>query len=137
MNRKEFLSKLSVGAAFALTTGCLGSCSKDNGSIAPSGNVDFTLDLNAATNSNLQSNGGYVINNRVVVAKDSSGNYIAATQRCSHEGLKEVILRNDEWYCTAHGARFDLQGGGLNSDGGKGLTIYKTELNGTMLRVFL
>ena len=136
MNRKEFLSKLSVGAAFALTAGCLGACTKDNGSIAPNGLIDITLDLNTSTNSNLQINGGYIINNRVVVAKDNAGNYIAATQRCSHEGRNEVVLRNNEWYCTAHGARFDLQGGGLNSDGSKGLTIYQTELNGTMLRVF-
>ncbi len=135
MNRKEFLSKLSVGAAFALTAGCLGSCTKDS-NVVPNEDVDFIIDLNDTSNNNLQQNGGYVINNRVVVAKDNSGNYIAATQRCSHEGLNEIIIRNDEWYCTAHGAKFDKAGNGLNSNGQNGLTIYKTELTGATLRVY-
>ena len=72
----------------------------------------------------------------VVVAKDSSGNYVAATQTCTHEGNKQITLKNNEWYCTAHGARFSLSGSGLNSEGSKGLTIYKTALTGTTLRVY-
>lgn len=140
MNRKHFLKKLSGGAAFALTAACLGGCAVEN--IAPdqqaaSGPVDFTLDLNAAVNSNLSNNGGYVIvNNQVVVARTTAGEYVAATRTCSHDPRKEVILRNGEWYCTAHGARFRLDGGGLNGNGRNGLTIYNTQLTDNMLRIF-
>lgn len=130
MTRKEFLSTLGIGAAFVLTTACLGSCSKD------SSNVDFVLDLDAAENAALKNAGGYVISNQVVVAKANDGNYYAATRICSHEQKAEVIFRSNEFYCTAHGAKFDLQGGGLNNDAKNGLTVYQTTLSGTQLRVF-
>lgn len=131
MTRKEFLGKIGIGAAFVLTASCLGSCTKDAGNA-----VDFILDLNDSANAALQNTGGYIIKNQVVVAKAEDGNYYAATQICSHEGEVKVIFRNNEYYCTAHGAKFDLQGSGLNNDAQKGLTIYNTTLSGTQLRVF-
>ena len=136
MDRKEFLSTIGLGAAFALTASCLGSCKKT--ATTPNGPVDFTLDLSDAANAALKSNGGYVIKNTCVVAKTNAGVYVAATQICSHEGRTQVIYDNtsSQWYCTAHGARFSLTGAGVNSNGSGGLTIYKTELTGTMLRVY-
>ncbi|MBU6342488.1 MAG: Rieske 2Fe-2S domain-containing protein [Bacteroidetes bacterium] len=133
MTRKEFLASLGIGAAFVLTTNCLSSCTKDS-----SGPVDFTLDLSDPNFSSLNTNGNYLIHNGVVVAKTTSGSFVAATNTCSHEGQKQVKYdkSNNNYYCTAHGARFDLQGNGLNSTGNKGLTIYNTSLNGTSLRVF-
>lgn len=140
MKRKDFLKKIGGGAAFALTATCLGGCAVENINPDQPGTstaIDFTLDLNAAVNSNLSNNGGYVIvNNQVVVARANSGEYVAATRTCSHDPRKEVILRNGEWYCTAHGARFRLDGAGLNGNGRNGLTIYSTQLDGNMLRVF-
>ena len=142
MERSDFLKKLGVGAAFALTATCLGGCAVEN--VTPdapgttgAGGIDFTLDLNAAANANLGQNGGYVIvNNSVVVARDNNGNYVAATRTCSHEPRQAVRLRNNEWYCGVHGARFGLDGSGLNSSGRNGLRIYKTQLDGTSLRVY-
>lgn len=136
MDRKDFLNKIGLGAAFALTATCLGSCSKE--STTPSGPVDFTLNLNDPANAALANNGGYVIQNAVVVAKTSTGSYVAATVICSHEGQQQITFRgaNNQWYCTAHGATYDVNGAGLNSNGSRGLTIYKTQLTGTSLRVY-
>ena len=141
MNRNEFLKKMGVGAAFALTATCLGGCAVEN--IAPDSQtntnnaVDFTLDLNSASNAALANPGGYVIvNGSVVVGKANDGSFVAATRTCSHEPRKQVRLRNNQWYCSAHGAKFGLDGQGLNSLGGNGLKIYQTELNGNSLRVF-
>ncbi len=133
MNRKEFLSKLGIGAAFVLTSTCLGSCTKDNAALD---NIDFTLDLDAPANTSLLQNGGYIVQSSVVVAKNNNGAYVAATQICSHDDLVEVTFKNNEFYCTAHGARFDQQGNGLNSNGSKGIRTYQTELSGNILRVF-
>ncbi|MBB4078691.1 nitrite reductase/ring-hydroxylating ferredoxin subunit [Lewinella aquimaris] len=139
MNRKDFLNNLGIGAAFALTATCLGGCSKEEDEAftpTPSTGIDFTLDLNATENAPLATDGGYVVRNKIVVARTLTGDYVAATQQCSHEGNLAVQLRNDEWYCTVHGARYTLAGDGLNQFGSNGLTTYKTALNGTDLRVF-
>lgn len=133
MERRKFLEQLGVGAAFALTASCLGSCKSDT-AVSP---VDFTLDLNDSANANLKTNGGYIVKNGAVVARTTSGSYVAATVTCSHEGQQRITYNSQgQWYCTAHGALFDATGKGLNSNGSKGLTIFKTELTGTTLRVY-
>ncbi len=136
MNRKEFLNSIGIGAAFALTATCLGACSKQSTDYSPSSEVDFTLDLTAPENAALNSEGGYLVRDTVVVARTSGGELVAATQQCSHEGLYRVEFRQGEWYCPEHGARFALNGDGLNRDASRGLRIYDTELTGDMLRVF-
>ena len=136
MERRDFLEKIGIGAAFVLTSSCLGACKSTD--YAPTGTVDFTLDLSLAENAALTPNGGYLIANKVVVAKDTSGAYVAATQVCSHEGKVQVIYNKaaNNFKCTAHDATFSLTGAGTNSNGSKGLTIYKTQLTGTKLRVY-
>jgi cytochrome b6-f complex iron-sulfur subunit len=138
MERRDFLEKLGIGAAFVLTSSCLGACSKTD--YAPSGTVDFTVDLAATTSTALKTNGGYIIDaaRKIVVARDTAGNYVAATQVCSHEGRVEVSYNkaSNNYVCSAHGANFDLVGKGTNSNGSKGLTIYKTQVTGTSLRVY-
>jgi nitrite reductase/ring-hydroxylating ferredoxin subunit len=131
MTRKEFLGKIGIGAAFLLTAGCLKSCTAD-----ASNAVDFILDLDATENESLKTAGGYIVRNQVVVVKAVDGNYYAATQNCSHENRLQIIFRNNEYYCTDHGAKFDLNGDGLNSNGSKGIAIYQTTLSGSQLRVF-
>lgn len=134
MNRKEFINRLGIGAAFVLTASCMNACSKaDN--IGP---IDFTLDLDSSDYSRLKTDGNYVIVNDTVVAKTIDGNYVAATVICSHEQKKDIIYKKstNEYFCTDHDARFDLAGNGLNEKGRKGLTIFNTELNGNTLRVF-
>lgn len=135
MNRKEFFNKIGFGAAFALTVTCLHSCEKEN--TTPTGPVDFTLNLSDLANVALANIGGYVIQNAVVIAKTATG-YAAATVICSHEGQQQITYRGtpNQWYCTAHGATFDINGVGQNANGSKGLTIYKTSLSANNLRVY-
>ncbi len=132
MERRDFLAQLGIGAAFALTTSCFMACSK---TAAP---VDFTLDLTSASNAALQTNGKYIVTNNTVVARTNTGAYVAATLICSHENNPNIYYDpgNNDFQCTVHGARFDLAGKGLNADGSNGLTIYKTTLTGTSLRVY-
>ncbi len=132
MERREFLETLGLGAAFVLTASCLHSCSKTS-----TNPVDITLDLTQAANSALSANGGYVINSGVVIARDSSGNYVAATQKCSHEGLSQVYYdkSSNSYKCSAHGAQYNLAGTGLNSNGSGGLTIYTVAKSGNTLHI--
>lgn len=131
MTRKEFLGKIGIGAAFVLTAGCLKSCTADAANV-----VDFILDLESAESESLKTNGGYIIKDQTVVVRADDGSYYAATQNCSHENKLKIVFRNNEYYCTDHGAKFDLNGDGLNSKGEKGITIYQTSLSTSQLRVF-
>ncbi len=136
MERRDFLEKIGIGAAFVLTSSCFGACTSTD--YAPTGTVDFTLDLALTENAALTPNGGFLIANKIVVAKDTSGAYVAATQVCSHEGKVQVSYNKaaNNYVCSAHGATFSLTGAGTNSNGSKGLTIYKTQLTGTKLRIY-
>lgn len=145
MDRKEFLRSIGAGAAMALILPCVQGCSGDSGPDGPvivSGDVDFTIDLTSAEADPLQNNGGFIIkseinnNNGVVVARNLSGDFVAATRVCSHEGNKRIVFQNNEFYCPVHGARYNQNGTGLNSFGSGGLTIYNTSLSGNTLRVF-
>lgn len=139
MNRKEFLKSIGVSAAFAITYSCLGGCSTAVDDIIteqpPLNGTLLTIDLTDASSSALKKNGGYLVKNNVLVAKDLNGNYVAATVVCSHENKKQIIFRGGEYFCTAHGARFNMQGVGLNADASKGLKVYNTSLNGNILTI--
>jgi Rieske Fe-S protein len=146
MERKQFLKSLGAGAAFAIAFPCVHACSKDEGeeggnTAVPTG-VDFTVDLNAAEGKKLAENGGFIFKNLVVVAKNLDGNFVAASQVCSHQGYEEVRFANQDggiFYCDVHGSRFEQNGSPLNqvdSQPAKSLKIFKTELSGSVLRVF-
>ncbi|MDC1516924.1 Rieske 2Fe-2S domain-containing protein [Cyclobacteriaceae bacterium] len=139
INRKQFLSKLGLGTGAIMATYCLGSlisCDDDDDYIG--GEVDFTLDLDESAYDALNAVGGYVRINKVVIAAVSEGTFVAVTQICSHQGAENVTFRslNNDFYCTQHGAIFDLEGKGLNSNGSKGILVYKTSLSGTLLRIY-
>lgn len=146
MERKVFLKTLGASAVFALTFPCLGGCSKDEGTegniVTPPTNVDFTVDLTSAEASKLATNGGFILKNLVVVVRNLEGNFVAATQVCSHEQYDEVRFVNQDggiFYCDVHGSRFGQDGTPLNTipnSTPRALKVYSTELNGDILRVF-
>lgn len=147
MKRQQFLKSLGAGAAFALTFPCLHGCSSDNGETPgtiveePTG-VDFTIDLTSAEASKLANNGGFILKNLVVVVRNLEGEFVAASQVCSHEAYDQVrFVGNDGgiFYCDVHGSRFAQNGTPLNqvdANPAKALKVYNTELDGDMLRVF-
>ena len=135
------MKSIGQGAALTLTFCCLSGCLEaENGmadqALIPDANgVLFSIDLNSSEGQTLKIPGDYIIKNTVVIAVNQQGKYVAATQVCSHKTLKQVIFRNDEFYCKEHGARFTQQGVGLNSDASKGLLIYPTQLQDQMLSI--
>ncbi len=144
MNRMEFLKSLGLKGAslFAVYCAAAGLSSCVNESMDPTtptggtGN-ELALDLTSATYSKLNTTGNYVIVSGIVIARVSATAFAAVTQVCSHEGKRQVVFNAGEFYCPAHGARFDTAGKGLNSTGSRGLKTYMTSLQGTTLKVTL
>lgn len=146
MERKQFLRTLGAGAAFAITFPCLGGCSKDSGTegniVTPPTNIDFTIDLNSTEGQKLANNGDFILKNLVVVVKNLEGNFVAATQICSHEQYDQVRFIDKDggiFYCDVHGSEFSQTGSPLNTipnSTAKALKIYNTSLEGSILRVY-
>jgi cytochrome b6-f complex iron-sulfur subunit len=142
MNRMEFLKSLGLKGASLFAVYCaasgLSSCVNESmDPTTPSGGTgnELTLDLTSATYSKLNTTGNYVIVSGIVIARVSATAFAAVTQVCSHEGRRQVVFNAGEFYCAAHGARFDTAGKGLNSTGSRGLKTYATVLDGTNLKV--
>ncbi len=139
INRNAFLKNLGLKGAALVAVYCAGnsltSCQNDSGVTPLAG--DITLDLTDSKYAALKSNNGYVVlsSQNVVVARTGTDTYVAVTLICSHEQRREITYKSGEFYCTAHGARFDNSGRGLNTDGKKGLTVYPTTLSGTTLTI--
>jgi cytochrome b6-f complex iron-sulfur subunit len=138
MERKDFLSALGITAASFAVINCIGCSKADSGAgvSGPSG-IDFTLDLTASANAALTTNGGYLAANGVIVARTTSGTYIAVQQSCTHESYPLVFQgSNQRFYCNNHGATFSQSGAVTNGPASKSLTVYNTTLTGTSLRVY-
>ncbi len=149
MERKQFLKTLGASAAFALAFPCLHGCSNDSetdeeaegNTPVPTG-VDFTIDLDDPLYAKLANNGEFVLKNLVVIVRNLEGEFVAASQVCSHQGYEEVRFVDIDggiFYCDVHGSRFEQNGAPKNkvdSEPAKALKIFKTQLTDNMLRIF-
>ena len=135
MDRKEFMHLLGFSAGSLVVASCLGACSKESG-VTPS-NVDFTLNLSDSANSALNSNGGSLVKNGVIIGRTTTGAYIAVAAACTHEQTTvQYQPNNKRFFCPNHGATFAESGAVTGGPATRALTQYKTELSGTSLRVF-
>lgn len=139
ISRNQFLRKLGISGAALMAVYCgavLSSCKKD--AVTPSSSKDFTLNLDESAYASLKTPGNFLVVQEVVIVCTAVNTWVAVTVVCSHEGEKKVTFRsaNNDFYCPVHGARYDLTGKGLNSNGARGLTLYKTALSGSNLRIF-
>jgi nitrite reductase/ring-hydroxylating ferredoxin subunit len=132
---------ITTGTATGTTTATTTATSNVSGIITTEElnkitSTKLKIDLTSKTYASLQIVGGYMIVSNIVIALSKANTYIAATVTCSHEPKKQMIYYNNEWYCTAHGARFSLTGAGLNSNGRAGLSVYKVATDGKTLVVY-
>jgi len=95
------------------------------------------LDLTLSSSSALANTGGYItVNNAIVIGRAASGDFVAASNLCTHEPKRRVIFNKTEYFCTDHGARFSLTGANLNTIARSPLTVYKTANDGKTLIVY-
>ncbi len=136
MERKEFLALVGTSIAAITIGSCLDACKKNNNNTPTQPTVDFTLDLNSSSNAALNTNGGYLYNSGVIVARTLSGAYIAVSQACTHQGTTVVYQsNNNNFYCSSHGSVFSSSGGVTTGPASSSLKQYTCTLSGTSLHV--
>jgi len=146
MKRKEFFSTLGISAISAgllFMAPAVTSCSKDStidpiGGTNTGGAVDFTIDLTSPTYAALNTNGGSVVKDNIIIARTSSGAYVALTSICSHQQYNPIAFEsaNNRFHCPNHGSNFATDGSVINGPALTSLKKYNTQLTGTSLRVF-
>lgn len=140
MDRKEFLAATGISTAALTLLTCIGCSKGGEGSITkitPPAGVDFTLDLKASSNATLLTNGGSVAQNSVLVARTSTGSYIAVQQSCTHQSYPlNYDGTNHQFYCNNHGATFNETGAVTRGPAQQALVQYKTMLTGSNLRIY-
>ena len=137
MDRKEFLSTLGLGAAAIACSYCFGGCQSSEDVAAPPTNVDFTLDLNDPAYSTLKTNGNFIYKDGIIVTRTASGEYVAVSSTCTHEGnTVQYAASGNRFNCPRHGSNFATDGSVINGPAARSLAKYNTSLNGTSLRVF-
>jgi cytochrome b6-f complex iron-sulfur subunit len=128
MERKDFL--LSACALCGVTSVLifLDSCSKTN--LNP---VNFTIDLSLPANAALNTVGGYLIQNNVIVRNTSSG-FTALSLICTHQGCT-VNYSGSTFYCPCHGGTYDTNGHVTGGPPPSALQQYTVTKNGTVLTI--
>lgn len=142
ISRKDFIRTLGLSGAALMATYCLGSvtaCSskkEDDPQPTTSTKLDFTLNLNDAANANLKTNGGFIYKDAIIVARTTTGDYVAVSKECTHKGFALVFQAGDQFHCDSHGSDFGTDGAVKKGPATVALKKYSTTLTGTTLRVF-
>ncbi len=140
MDRKEFL-KLSCGLCGISLIGSsvlLESCKKTNAvNAAPQGpTVNFTLNLGQPANAALNTAGGSVASNGVIVVCTTVTSYYAIAQACTHAGCSISFDKTgNDFVCPCHGATFDTNGNVTSGPANAPLKKYTVTRNGNILTV--
>ncbi len=118
----------------------LNSCSKDGNpndpGNPPPGNK-LTLDLTNQTYAALNTAGGFVIAQGIIVANTSTG-YVALDSTCTHQGCTigySSTLNN--FPCPCHGSIYSITGSVLNGPATVALKSYAVSKSGNILTISL
>jgi cytochrome b6-f complex iron-sulfur subunit len=134
MERKTFIKFLGASVATGSLIAFLDACNKSNP--APAAPVvDFSLDLNMASNAALQHNGGSLVSNEVIII-NNNGSYVALSDICTHQGCavnydgsaKQIV-------CPCHGASYNLSGAVLGGPAPSSLKQFTVTRNGNSLHI--
>jgi cytochrome b6-f complex iron-sulfur subunit len=136
MERKEFLRTTFAMCGLALIpAGIIESCTKQN--FGGPTNVNFTLDLTNPANASLNSVGGSVIANGVIVVRLNTTTFEALSATCTHQGCTVGYNASRQtMVCPCHGGTYNATTGAvISGPPPSALTKYVTTLNGNILTV--
>jgi len=143
MKRQEFLTLFGISAGTAAFAPFLSSCTSSKLPVNSGSNPvkvaapEFTLDLTIPENSVLNSNGGSLIKNGIIVAHTSSGAFIAVASACPHFGANVSFdSAKSRFHCSRHGSNFEANGSLINGPATTALKLYSVRLAGNLLSIY-
>lgn len=146
MTRRDLIQKVLIGGTtFLVLPPVLASCSKDdggdNGTGGPNPPKTITLDLTSAANAALNTAGGYIVTQGIIVASTSTG-YIALDGVCTHQGCAITFsLASNNFPCSCqgagHGSVYSTSGSVVTGPAPAALKSYAVAKNGNILTITL
>jgi cytochrome b6-f complex iron-sulfur subunit len=136
MERKDFLKKAACMCGLTMIPAAMiESCKKSN--YAGPTNVNFTLDLTAAANTALNTTGGYLITNGLIIIRYDASTFDALSATCTHQGCTVGYNSSkNEILCPCHGGTYNPSTGAvISGPPPSGLSKYKVSLSGNILTV--
>ncbi|MDX5479387.1 MAG: Rieske (2Fe-2S) protein [Cyclobacteriaceae bacterium] len=145
--RRAFLQKMgamAVMSSFGMSF--FASCSRDedmvpdqdqnqgNGINVSSGQVAIDLERQ----NQLRNAGGWilVVEAKMLVVNVDGNSFSALTSVCTHTGCdRNWSLNQNQFICSCHGSRFDLQGNVVNGPATRPLSSFNTKLEDNVLIV--
>lgn len=137
MERRDFLKNtVAVCGLAALPVAVMESCKKSSNYAGPT-NVNFTLDLTNSANSALNSVGGAVLANGIIVIRNTNTSFVAFSSTCTHEGCTVGYnAGSTNLVCPCHGGTFSSTTGAvISGPPPSALSSYTCTLSGTTLTV--
>jgi cytochrome b6-f complex iron-sulfur subunit len=143
IERKEFMRQVGIGFGAILLTNCLTACGDTEIPDPMPGTggdkLDFTLNLNLSGNTKLNTAGGFVVSQNVIIAKTLDNNFLAVASGCTHQGTTISYRANsNDFKCPNHGSEFTAVGAVQLGPATAALAKYKTAFDKTAntLRIF-
>lgn len=138
MDRRKFLKTSSAlcGIGVIGTAIIVESCNKNSNNSTPQGpTVNFTLDLTTSSNLYLNSAGGSVASNGVVVV-NNAGTFYAVAQACTHAGCSVTYNAGTIGFiCPCHNGTYDINGKVLSGPPPAPLKKYTVTKSGNILTI--
>ena len=146
MTRRDLIHKIVVGGAIILVTPTILTDCKKIETPGPtpgpnpgggSGNT-MTIDLSQAANAALNSDGGSLIKQGIIVANTGGGNFVALSSICTHLGCTiGYSSANNNFPCPCHGSVFSSSGSVVNGPASTALSSYAISKVGSILTITL
>ena len=141
MTRRDLIQKVLIGGTtFLILPPVLTSCSKDdgdNGGNPPPQDKKITLDLTNPTYAALNTVGGFILTQGLIVA-NTPGGFIALDSTCTHQGCTIGYSSTaNNFPCPCHGSVYSTTGGVLNGPTTVALKSYQASKAGNILTITL
>ena len=130
LTRNDFLRLVGTSIGVIAFTNCVSACGKESVDAKPAATVDFTINWTKSPYDNLQTKGGYVVEQGVIIAQTQAGTLVAVSANCTHAQAKLVFQGGvNRFYCPLHQSAFSTGGAVQNGPATTALTTYRVTLN--------
>ncbi len=134
MTRRIIIQKIALGGlTIVLVPSVITDCKKDS-SITETGNI--TIDLTDPSNSALNSTGGSIITQSIIVINTGSGNFVALSSICTHQSCTVGFIKADNTLqCPCHNSVYTISGNVISGPAPAPLRSYSITRTGDMLTI--